>query len=145
VTSPVVLLNALGSPEPSPTIERRLREIHSGLHLRFVQGAWGVCLTWTDDDTRRQWIQNESYSPAQAYDIIGYLPMDCPPDSAPGYLSKMFREFPRTDVNRMLDALDAFNAQPAQAAVEAAIAEVLDGADPSGTAKRGRGRPRKNS
>jgi hypothetical protein len=29
--------------------------------------------------------------------------------------------------------------------VEAAIAEVLDGADPSGTAKRGRGRPRKNS
>jgi len=78
-------------------------------------------------------------------DIIGYLPMDCPPDSAPGYLAKMFREYPREDVNRMLDAMDALNAQPAQAAMEAAIAEVLDGADPSGTAKRGRGRPRKNS
>ena len=145
MTSPVVLLNALGSPEPSPMIQRRLREIHAGLHLRFIQGAWGVCLTWTDNDARREWIRTESYDPSKAWDIIGYLPMDCPPDSAPGYLAKMFREYPRQDVNRMLDAMDALNAQPAQAAMEAAIAEVLDGADPSGTAKRGRGRPRKNS
>jgi hypothetical protein len=124
-------------------IARRLREIHSGLHLRFVQGTWGVCLTWTDGDTRRQWIRNESYDPAQAYDIIGYLPMDCPPDSAPAYLTKMFREFPREDVNRMLDAMEELNAQPAQAAVEAAIADVLDSADPSQTAPKRRGRPPK--
>lgn len=126
-------------------IQRRLREIHGGLHLRFVQGMWGVCLTWADNDTRREWIRTEYYDPSKAWDIIGYLPMDCPPDSAPGYLAKMFREYPREDVNRMLDAMEQLNAQPAQAAVEAAIAEVLDGADPSGTAKRGRGRPRKNS
>lgn len=145
MTSPVVLLNALGSPEPSPSIQRRLREIHAGLHLRFVQGTWGVCMTWTDDDARRQWIRTEAYDPSQAYDIIGYLPMDCPPDSAPGYLAKMFREFPREDINQMLDAMDAANTQPVQAAVEAAIANVLDSADPSGTVKRGRGRPRKIS
>lgn len=115
------------------------------MHLRFVQGMWAVCLTWTDEDARREWIRTESYDPSKAWDIIGYLPMDCPPDAAPGYLAKMFREYPREDVNRMLDAMEQLNAQPAQAAVEAAIAEVLDGADPSGTAKRGRGRPRKNS
>ena len=124
-------------------IQRRLREIHSGLHLRMIQGSWGVCMSWRDNDARREWIQTEAYDPAKAYDIIGYLPMDCPPDMAPAYLAKMFREFPREDVNRMLDAMDALNDQPAQAAVEAAIAEVLDSADPSGTAKRKRGRPPK--
>lgn len=124
-------------------IQRRLREIHGGLHLRMIQGSWGVCMSWRDNDARREWIQTEAYDPAKAYDIIGYLPVDCPPDMAPAYLAKMFREFPREDVNRMLDAMDALNDQPAQAAVEAAIAEVLDSADPSGTAKRGRGRPPK--
>ena len=124
-------------------IQRRLREIHGGLHLRMIQGSWGVCMSWRDNDARREWIQTEAYDPAKAYDIIGYLPMDCPPDMAPAYLAKMFREFPREDVNRMLDAMDALNDQPAQAAVEAAIAEVLDSADPSGTVKRGRGRPPK--
>ena len=124
-------------------IQRRLREIHGGLHLRMIQGSWGVCMSWRDNDARREWIQTEAYDPSKAYDIIGYLPMDCPPDSAPGYLTKMFREYPREDVNRMLDAMEELNAQPAQAAVEAAIAEVLDSADPSGTAKRKRGRPPK--
>ena len=124
-------------------IQRRLREIHGGVHLRMIQGSWGVCMSWRDNDARREWIQTEAYDPAKAYDIIGYLPMDCPPDMAPAYLAKMFREFPREDVNRMLDAMDALNDQPAQAAVEAAIAEVLDSADPSGTVKRGRGRPPK--
>jgi hypothetical protein len=79
-----------------------------------------------------------------AYDIIGYLPLGCSVDEAPAYLSKMVRAFPRDDIQRLSNAVESYNTGVVSAAVEEAIGDMLDSADPS-TIRRGRGRPRKVS
>lgn len=133
--SGVVLLNAVGRPEPSPEVSRRLKAIHAGLHLRFVssyQGEnWAVCMAWQPDDQRWEYVQSGASSPDDAYDIIGYLPMLCGPDEAGAYLERMFRTFPREDVQRMSDAMSNWNTGQINEALESTIGEVLDRADPS--------------
>lgn len=126
----VVLLNSTGKPEPSPEIARRLRAIHAGLHLRYLDHTgqhWAICLTWPPEDRRWEWVQSGDNSPEQAYDIIGYLPLLCGPDEAPSYLERTFRQYPKDEVRRMADAVLRWNTeQPIAQAAEAALAEVLD-------------------
>lgn len=144
-----VVLNHRGTPEPSSEIQRRLAAIHPRLFLKFIDGItehWAVCLRWAENDPRWQNVQSEIVNPDRSLDIIGYLPMGCPADEAPSYLEKAFREFPRTDVAKLVDSLGAFNATaPLAAAVQSAVAEVLDSPDPSKTAPRRPGRPRKST
>ena len=147
MTSPVILVNPAGIPEPSSEIQRRLREVHGGLKLRLIDTGvptWGVCMEWQPDDRRWEWVQNESYDVRMAYDIIGYLPLGCSIDEAPAYLSKMVRAFPREDIQRLSNSVENYNTGVVRTAVEAAIGDVLDSANPS-TIRRGRGRPRKAS
>ena len=147
MNKPVILVNPAGIPEPSPEIQRRLREVHSGLKLRLMDTAiptWSVCMEWQPEDRRWEWVQRESYDGRMAYDIIGYLPLGCSPDEAPSYLSKMIRAFPREDIQRLTDSVENYNTGMMSAAMDSAIGEVLDSADPS-TMRRGRGRPRKVS
>jgi hypothetical protein len=145
----VVLLNAAGTPEPSPEIQRRLRGVDPHLHLRFVQAGgshWAICWTWRDSDPRRERIQQRDLDPDKAYDIIGYLPMTCPADEAPAYLERSLRTFPKDEIQRVADDIYRYNqSAPVNAALEEAMAEVLDRADPTGLVKRPRGRPRKAS
>ena len=143
--SPVILVNPAGIPEPSPEIQRRLREVHGGLKLRLIDTGvptWAVCMEWQPDDRRWEWVQNESYDPKMAYSTIGYLPLECHPDEAPAYLSRMFRTYPSEDIQRLSDSMSSYNASVVNSAVEEAIGDMLDSANPS-TARRGRGRPRK--
>lgn len=147
MTKPVILVNPAGIPEPSPEIQRRLREVHGGLKLRLVDtGAptWSVCMEWQPDDRRWEWVQTERYDPKMAYDIIGYLPLGCTPDEAPSYLEKMMRTFPREDIQRLTNSVSNYNTSVVNSAVEEAIGDMLDSANPS-TVRRGRGRPRKVS
>lgn len=145
MTSPVVLSHR-GTPEPSSEIQRRLRAVHPRLTLRYVDAFeehWAICMTWEENDPRWQNVQSQLIDPSRSMDIIGYLPMRCSVDEAPAYLERALRQFPRQDVQQVADRLMHFNATaPLDAAVNAAIAEVLDSADPSGTAKR-RGRSKK--
>jgi len=129
-----VLLNSTGRPEPSPEVSRRLKAIHAGLHLRFMadgDGFWSVCMAWDPEDTRWGTVQSGEISPDRAFDIIGYLPLDCPADQAPPYLERMFRTWPNAKVQRMADKVNSFNAGVASDMAEQALAEVLDMADPS--------------
>ena len=147
MTSPVILVNPAGIPEPSPEIQRRLREVHSGLKLRLMDTevpTWAVCMAWSPEDRRWAWVQTEQYDPKMAYDIIGYLPLGCSPDGAPSYLERMMRTYPREDVQRMTESLARYNTSVLASAADVAIGEVLDSANPS-TERRGRGRPRKVS
>ena len=147
MNKPVILVNPAGIPEPSPEIQRRLREVHSGLKLRLMDTGvptWSVCMEWQPEDRRWEWVQRESYDARMAYDIIGYLPLGCSPDEAPSYLSKMVHTFPREDIQRLTDSVENYNTGMMSAAMDSAIGEVLDSADPS-TMRRGRGRPRKVS
>lgn len=136
-----VILNAAGTPEPSPHVQRRLRAVHPGLFLRFLPQSgehWALCLDWPATDARRAKLRDGSVSPDRAHDIVGFLPMTCSADEAPAYIERSFRTFPREDVQRMADDVVASFAAPAQAAMEQAIGEVLDSSNPSNAPKRRR-------
>lgn len=141
-----MLLNAAGRPEPSPEVQRRLRAIDPGIAVQWIAGAgsnWAVTQTWRENDRRWEWVQTGVTPRHKAFDILGYLPFDCPLEQAPSYLERMLRTFPREDVQRMADMVGTWNEEKAgQDEVEAAIAEVLDMPDPTQAPKK-RGRPRK--
>lgn len=143
-----VLVDSAGVPEPSPEISRRLSAISPGLHLRFLRATqqhWAVCQTWGQNDARWGRIQSGEISPDRAFDILGYLPLDCPVEQSPALLERMLRTYPKDDVQKMADAVFAHNETAPQAeAMDAAIAEVLDMPDPSAVVPKKRGRPRKN-
>ena len=102
-------------------------------------------MAWEESDPRWKHVQSQEIDPLRSMDIVGYLPMRCSLDEAPAYLERSLRQFPRQDVQQIADGIVRFNETvPLQDAVNAAIAEVLDSPDPSGTAKR-RGRPRKST
>lgn len=140
-----ILFNAQGRPEPSPEVTRRLLAVDPALFLRHMDhlGAnWAVCWAWPRSDRRWEGVQDGSIDPAKAFDIVGYLPMDCPLEQAPAYLERMMRTYPKEEVQRMADAVSTFNAGGGALAelVDQAIGEVLDGADPTGKTKTRRGR-----
>jgi len=140
----VALLNHRGNPEPSPEIQRRLRAVHPRLELRFLQGMtthWAICLRWDERDERWKHIQSQEIDPNRAIDIVGYLPADCSLEDAPSHLQRCLRQFPKEEVQRIADHVVDFNEHDAlRPQVEAALAEVLDRPDPSGTTKTRRTR-----
>ena len=125
-----VLLNAAGQPEPPTHVVARLRALHAGLFMKFLEQTgehWAICLRWSPEDTRWEWVQRGETDPEMAYDIIGYLPMLCSIDEAPAYLERTFRQYPKDEVRRMADFVEQFNAtQPVSQAADAALTEVLD-------------------
>lgn len=143
----VLLLNAAGTPEPSSEIQRRLRQVHPRLHLRYLDGSpqhWAICMDWDATDPRRRHVQSQDLDPNRAMDIIGYLPMTCPVDQAPAYLERSLRTYPKDEIQRLTDRVQQYNQQaPVALAIEEAMAEVLDAPDPTGLVKRPRGRPKK--
>jgi hypothetical protein len=140
-----VLLNSAGQPEPPTHIVARLRALHAGLHLKFLTHTgehWAICLTWSPDDRRWEYIQTGATDPASAYDIIGYLPVDCSADEAPSYLERTFRQYPKDEVRNMADHVHEYNATaPVDAAIEEALTEALE----SPVLPKKRGRPKKLS
>jgi hypothetical protein len=146
---PPIILNDRGQPEPSPFIMGCLKRVHAGLSLRHTPHTgpqWAILLQWQPDDRRWQYVQSGEMPPDSTFDIIGYLPMDCPLDDAPAYVAKVFRQSSRAEVQRMADAVLAHNASaPVATMVDEAIAEVLDQVDPSAALPKRRGRPRKGA
>ena len=125
-----VLLNSTGQPEPPTYVVARLRALHAGLFMKFLEQTgehWAICLRWSPEDTRWEWVQRGETDPEMAYDVIGYLPMLCSIDEAPAYLERTFRQYPKDEVRRMADFVEQFNAtQPIAQAADAALTEVLD-------------------
>ena len=145
MASPVVLSHR-GTPEPSSEIQRRLRQVHPRLSLRYVDAFdahWAICLGWAENDARWAMIQSNEVDPLRSMDIVGYLPMACPVDEAPPYLEKSLREYPAEEVRNLTRNIQQYNmTQPVEQAMQEAIADVLDNPNPSSPTKR-RGRPPK--
>ena len=135
-----VLLTSAGQPEPPTAVVARLRALHAGLSLKFLTHTgehWAVCMAWQPEDRRWERVQQGETDPASAYDIIGYLPVDCPTDEAPAYLERTFRQYPKDEIRNMADHVLDYNAQaPVAEAIEAALTEALE--DPILPKKRGR-------
>jgi len=131
-----VILNERGNPVPPTEVQKRLKDIHSRLSLRFMEGSlkshWAITMDWTKKDPRH--AKNDRKD--RAFDIIGYLPVGCSIDEAPAYLAKTFRTYPRKDVQSLLDRIDKFNASVKEDAVDKATGEVLSKSDPTGGASK---------
>jgi len=140
-----VLLNSAGLPEPPTHVVTRLRALHAGLSLKFLTQTgehWAVCMAWQPDDRRWERVQQGETDPASAYDIIGYLPVDCAVDEAPAHLERVFRMYPKDEVRNMADHVQAYNeSAPVDAAIEEALVEALE----SPVLPKKRGRPKKVS
>lgn len=125
-----VLLNSAGQPEPPTEVVKRLRALHAGLHLRFLDYTnqhWAVCMAWQPEDRRWERVQRGETDPASTYDIIGYLPVNCPADEAPAYLERTFRQYPKDEIRRMADVVQQYNeSTPVAEAVETALVEALE-------------------
>jgi hypothetical protein len=142
-----LILNDRGEPQPPTHVLERLTSVHAGLGLRHTPHngpVWAITMAWGPEDRRWEYVQNGTAPASRAFDIIGYLPIACPPDEAASYVATVFRQSSRADVQRMADDVLRHNTTaPAAAMVEEAIAEVLDMPDPSSVQPRRRGRPRK--
>ena len=140
-----VLLNAAGQPEPPTHVVARLRALHAGLHLKFLDYTaqhWAVCMAWEGGDRRWERVQQGEIGPQSAHDIIGYLPLDCSPEEAPAYLERVFRQYPKDEVRNMADYVQQYNADaPVDAAIEEALVEALE----APVLPKKRGRPKKLS
>ena len=125
-----VLLNSTGQPEPPTHVVKRLRALHAGLSLKFLDQTgehWAICLAWQPDDRRWEWVQRNETNPSAAYDIIGYLPATCSPEEAPAYLERTFRQYPKDEIRNMADHVQQYNdTQPVAQAAEAALVEALE-------------------
>ncbi len=141
-----MVLSHRGTPEPSSEIQRRLRQVHPRLELRYVDSVdahWAICMRWAENDRRWAMIQSNEVDPNRSIDIVGYLPMTCAPDEAAPYLERSFKEYPADEVRNIARSIEQYNlTAPTAQAVEAAIADVLDSSNPANQPKR-RGRPPK--
>jgi hypothetical protein len=129
-----LLVNSAGLPEPSPEIQRRLQQVHHGLSLRYspaVQGVWAITKEWERDDPRWEMVKRQEMSPADTWDAVGYLPMDCSPDEAPSYILRIFRNYPKDAVRKLSERMHHYNDTLGGRQVEDAMTEVMEHRDPT--------------
>lgn len=123
-----IIINSLGMPEPPSDIQRKLRRLHPRLHLRHIPHLgtpWAVCMDFEENNPRMKLVQEQKLDRSKAFDIIGYLPMECSVAEAPSYLRKILREYPVAEVQRVADSLDRWNHEDiAEAQVEEVMAEL---------------------
>jgi len=101
---------------PSPEINDRLAKIDPRLSLRLLvlpegPAQWVVVYRWAQDDARRQLVKEGKLSDDMTFDILTYLPADCPPDQAFGYIVNGIKYFPanRAELDKMLLRVDEYN------------------------------------
>lgn len=125
-----MVMNLRGNPEPPADVVRRLQAVDSGLTIRWAEQhkQWAVVRTWPENDRRWAWVQSQKYSPAQAHDILGYVPNDCGTDQVPSYVSALLRDWPVEDAKAMLSRMDRYNENTdvVQEKVEEAAEAVIE-------------------
>jgi len=110
------ILTAEGLPA-RPELEQQLKRLDDSLGLRWIgpMNAWAVTFRWPEADKRRDWVRKGEYDADQAFDVLAYLPKDCPVDQAANYVQhhcqRWARDMGREDVARLLDHIHEHNAK----------------------------------
>ena len=111
--------------EPPKLLVERFARVDDRLGLKFVQFPiadstnvnsirhWAIVIHWREDDARRQWIQRGEIPASAAFDVLGYLPIDCSVQEAFTYFERMATGQLRDgrDVANMVSRLHLFNAE----------------------------------
>lgn len=123
-----VLLNTAGTPEPPTHVVRGLRNLHPSYGLRFSPGpSWAITWEWPEKDPRWARVRAQEYPRESAFDIIGYLPLDCSVDDAPGYVERSIRAYPVEEVRKHIANIAHWNkVEVPKAQTQALIADTLD-------------------
>lgn len=126
----LLVRDAGGVPQPPREILQRLQQWEPALGLKYHAVQWAFTWTWKDDDPRRQRIRDGQYPADAAYDIIGYIPLDCPVDSIPAYAVKALTHYPRDEVRKLVEGVGRYNAvDVAKQQVETVLNDTLGGSE----------------
>lgn len=131
-----ILRDALARPIPPTEIVRRLKQVDDRLDLMYVafvsrdgpntnmDERWAIIQRWLDTDKRRRLIQLGQMSPESDYDVLVYLPLDCPVDDAFSYFERAVKGQVRDnrDVERIVSRLHLWN----ESAKEEALKETKE-------------------
>lgn len=122
------LINTQGVPEAPRDILRRLREHHPALSLRLSGGGkWAVTWEWPEQDPRWARVRSNEISKESAFDIIGYLPVDCSLMDAAGYVENAFKNYPKEEVRKMAASMRHWNeVEVPKQQTEQVISDSLD-------------------
>ena len=107
-----LVLNQHGTPEPPSDVLARLRRVHPALSLRWSQmpnRPWSMTWEWPETDARWGRVRSNEISPDAPYDIIGYLPTDCPIDQAGAYVANALKQYPRDEVRKVRERMHKWN------------------------------------
>jgi hypothetical protein len=127
--SPLALVRDVsGTPQPPSEIVTRLQQWEPALGLKYHNVQWAFTWTWKADDPRRERIKLGEYPAESAFDIIGFIPLDCPVDAIPAYAVKALRNYPREEVRKLTDGVGRYNAvDVAKQQVETVLNDTLGG------------------
>lgn len=119
----MILVNERGVPIPPSSIVERLQRIDPHLNLRFIEQYgdnpnarwWALTWDWPESDPRQEYVRRGEIG--EAFDILGYLPFDCPVDQAAPYIERVLKQQTgREETARLLERLHLFNAEVTKAA-----------------------------
>lgn len=110
---PAILLNDRGQPEPPRAVVAGLARMSPDLGVRhygaYGHTHWGITCRWPEGDERWQHVRAGTCAEADAFDLVGWLPLDCPVDQAAGYVATALRTYPKSEVQRLAERVTAFN------------------------------------
>ena len=110
-----VLVNRFEEPIPPSDIVRRLKQIDPHLGLRYYNDSrqegyhWAVTWDWPANDRRREWIQQGQTPPDRAFDILTFLPSDCDPNDAYGFVVRSMRVASTPEIRKCLEWVARYN------------------------------------
>lgn len=111
---PTLMLNERGGPVPPQDVLQRIKhDVGPEFGLRFMASFdashWAFVREWPNADTRWERVRSQEISPDSAYDIIGYLPLDCPLEQAADYARKALKAYPIEDIRRLAERVSSWN------------------------------------
>lgn len=107
-----------GSPAAPTYVVDGLKRIHPSLDLQYLafpdpQGNtaawWALVERWGDNDPRLEKVKKGELADGSAYDILGFLPLDCTADQAYGYVLNALRSNNTEQFSKHLNRIDKFN------------------------------------
>ncbi len=131
VTPTLTLVTERGGPVPPTEILSRMKKIDPSLGLRWTanwnESNWAVTWEWPESDRRWERVRTEEISRESAYDIIGYLPVDCSVSQAATYIEQHLKSYPKEEISRLRSKVAQWNdVEVAQTQTTALIGSILD-------------------